>query len=104
MSPGNQMVPPGCLHRGTIWYAAVSYSKARLEGPRQPASRLVSDRVDRLTLSTSIVMVDPETLVVAADESDLDELGDRAAYVRPARLADALTNRLRYRRLRLVGA
>lgn len=48
-------------------------------------------------------MVDPKTLVVAADEPDLDELGDRAAYVRPARLADALTNGLRYRRLRLVG-
>ena len=60
----------------------------RPKGPRG----CLSDRVHRLTLSATIMVVYTVALIVSPDQTGADEIGDGATDIAPTRAPDPLTN------------
>jgi len=53
---------------------------------------LVGDRVNRLALGTTVLVIDPVALIMPAHETGADELGDGATNICAAGLADTLSD------------
>jgi len=63
----------------------------------QGARSGLSDGVHRLALSTTVVMVDPTTLVMSTNQTGADEIGDGTTDVAPAGAPDPFTDFSIYR-------